>query len=273
MRLLGWLVIVASCGGVFADEPPKLSDARLQLMQKRAQALQFRGKDVPKQVEPKPLFRYDDLARGYQDGSVWRLGKKGRPLAIVTTELHPRYGLQGTKQSNPRVVYDLLSMTSKKFRGESKDLIWTPQKSAVELKPVPLHDLGKPAKTPVRRLLQLKTLARRFKAIQVVNETGTEDQQLVLRLLPQNIDRYQPSDKPNADGAIFLFVAGRMPGVLLVLETDGTNWQYGIGRLSGPSKLSVSIGTETIWAVNANNGSSTSGYYATNGPAVLPKER
>lgn len=273
MRLLGWLVFLASSCCAFADEAPKLSDARLQLMQKRAQALLFKGQGVPKKVEPKPLFRYDDLARGYQDGSVWRLGKKGRPLAIVTTELHPRYGFQGTKQSNPRVVYDLLSITSKKFRAASQDLNWTPQKSGIKLKPIPLLDIGKPEKTAGRRLLQLKALARRFSAIQTVDETGTEDQQLVLRLLPQNIDRYKPSDQPTADGAIFLFVAGRMPGVLLMLETDGTNWQYGIGRLSGPSKLSVSIGTKTVWAVNADNGSSTSGYYATNGPAVLPIER
>ena len=251
-------------------DKPGLSDRRLKLMRDRALAIEFVGKSIPKTVEPKALFRYDDPARGYQDGTVWRLGKSGRPLAIVTTELHPRYGYQGTGRSNPRVVYDLLSLTPRPFRANSNDIRWRPGKSAVEWQRI--EQAPKPADSPTIRLRQFKQLARRFKAVQRVDETGTDDQRLVLRLLPKNIDRYKPGTSERSDAAVFLFVAGRMPGVILFVETDGTEWQFAVGRLSGPSILSLSLDGEEVWLVPSNNGSSGDPYFATNGSAVLPED-
>jgi len=111
-----------------------------------------------------------------------------------------------------------------------------------------------------------------------VSEVGTENQQLVLRLLPQNIDRYVPaSDKAaskptDPDGAMFLFVAGRMPGIILILETDGAKWQFGVGRLSAPSTLVVSLDDRPVWSVPRDVGGSSEPYFATNAPAVLPGE-
>lgn len=253
------------------QDSPDLSDARMKLMRDHAIAIKFKGKALPAAVESKPLFRYDDLARGYQDGTVWRLGSKGRPLAIVTTELHPRYGYQRTNSSNPRVVYDLLSLSDTAFRASSKHLSWSPNKSAVQMKPI--QSGPKPATTSSGRLRQLKQLSRRFKAHQLVNEQGTDNQELVLRLLPKHIDRYQPTDKAGSDAATFLFVAGRMPGVILFIETpDGKRWQYGIGRLSAPSRLSVTLDDDEVWIVSPNVGSSGEPYYATNGVVQLPTE-
>lgn len=253
-----------------AQESVDLSDARMDLMRKSALAIKFVGKEIPERVESKPLFRYDDLARGYQDGTVWRLGAKGRALAIVTTELHPRYGLQRTSESNPRVVYDLLSLTEKKFRASSSHLTWQPSKSAVKMES--LSPAPEPAKSEGVRLIQLKKMARRFQANQLVDETGTANQKLVLRLLPNPIDRYQPTKAERSDAAVFLFVAGRMPGVILFIETDGEAWQYGVGRLSGPSKLSVLLDKNEVWLVGPNTGTSNEPYFATNGSAQLPGE-
>lgn len=253
-----------------AQDVADLSDARMELMRKSAFAIRFDGKEIPESLESKPLFRYDDLARGYQDGAVWRLGAKGRPLAIVTTELHPRYGRQRTNESNPRVVYDLLSLTEKSFRASSRHLTWRPSKSAVEMET--LSAAPKPAKSKGVRLIQLKEMARRFQANQLVNETGTENQKLVLRLLPKPIDRYRPTDSARADAAVFLYVAGRMPGVILFIETDGESWRYGVGRLSGPSKLSVLLDKNEVWLVEPDTGTSSEPYFATNGTAQLPGE-
>ena len=270
--LLSMCLIVSVNGEEAANAASELSTARLKLMRDTAVGFEFSGgEDVPKTVETEPLFRYDDPTRGYEDGTVWRLGKSGRPLAIITTELHPRYGYHGTNSSNPRMVYDLLSLSPKPLRSRSKDLIWTPQTSAVNMKALAVDVVV--ADTPARRMLQMKQIARRFTGVQEVSDPGLDERQLALRLLPQNIDRYQSGESPNSDGAIFLFVAGRMPGFILVLETDGTNWEFGAGRLSGPSTLALSFDNEEVWAVKPDNGGVRSSHFATNAPAVLPQEK
>ena len=267
-----WLAFVASSiaqtGSESLDEQ-SLSEARLQLMRNRALAFQFKGKAIPKKLQETPLFRYDDVPRGYLDGTVWRLGAKGRPLAIVTTELHPRYGLHGTNRSNPKVVYDLVSMADSGFEARSPDIVWTPKKSFVKLKK--LVNVDPPASSKAKRLIQLRNLARRFKVMQRVSETGFENQSLMLRLLPRNIDRYVPAPaNANSDAAIFLFVAGRMPGVLLMLETDGDDWQFGIARLSAPCEIEVTFADGTVWYAKPDYGGSDEPYFATNATAVIP---
>ena len=278
MRNSVLLLLLISTPPLWAESgSADLSDARLSLMQDRALDIQFRGKNgFPKQLESKPLFRYDDIPRGYVDGAVWRLGKTGRPLAVVTTELHPRYGMQGTDRSNPRVVYDLLSLSDAPFSSKSNDIVWSPAGSAVTF--MPIAEAPSPADSETKRLRQMKQLARRFSAVQTVTEVGTENEQLILRLLPQNIDRYVPANdevasKPTkSDGAMFLFVAGRMPGIILLLETDGAKWQFAAGRLSAPSTLILSLDDKPVWRVPRDFGGSSEPYLATNAPAILPGE-
>ncbi len=132
-----------------------IAKARLGLMRDRALGIRFQGKEsFPQRLASKPLFRYDDLVRGYVDGTVWKLGKTGRPLAVVPTELHPRYGMHGTNRSNPRVVYELLAVSASSFSDKSDDLSWSPLKSAVTMK-----DVGKaprPAESKANRLVQMR---------------------------------------------------------------------------------------------------------------------
>ena len=110
LTLMTWLVAAE------ADEPrvetPSIENQRMEVMRTRALAMRFRGIDgMPKSLEAEPLFRYDDVPRGYVDGAVWRWGEQGRPQAIVTTELHPRY-----LGSGPRIVYDFLSPSNPSVR-------------------------------------------------------------------------------------------------------------------------------------------------------------
>jgi hypothetical protein len=76
-----------------------------------------------------------------------------------------------------------------------------------------------------------------------LDETSVE-----LRLLPREIDRYSPVDHKLSDGAIFLLVNGRNPALLLVIETEGEVWQYGVGRLSAPSTLEVRLDGTLVWS-------------------------
>lgn len=225
------------------DSPEEIAEARRKILEGRAHAFRFQAAaiDFPAALEPEPLFRYDDQTRGYVDGFVWKLGAKGRPLAIITNELHPNY-LGGGK----RVVYDFLSLTDQRFTARSSDMGWAPGGSAVEFRPIP--DAPAPAATAAQRLPQIKSLARRFEATQEVTERPGEKNLVPLRLLPKEIDRYAPTDDTLADGAIFLLVNGRNPGLVLLVETDGKGWSYAIGRLSMPSTFKVRLGGEEVWA-------------------------
>src|SRR5438874_2157619 len=73
------------------EETPAQRDIarqRLEVMTARIEGIVVSSRDpgIPKQMQMTPLFRYDDETRGYVDGTVWRLGEKGRPLAIITAE-------------------------------------------------------------------------------------------------------------------------------------------------------------------------------------------
>lgn len=275
---------------VASGQASDVEQKRMELMRERAGAITFfsAAQNFPRVLQPDPLFRYDDVPRGYVDGTVWRLGASGRPLAIVTTELHPKY--LGT---SPRIVYDFLSLSAKPFTAKSADVTgWTPSESAVTMKS--LAGVADPAGTPAQRLLQMKRIIQRFSASQIVSEEDPEASKLNLRLLPRPIDRYTPtatknstgasdtassdtgssdtasSDPTRADGATFLFVAGRMPGVIVFLETDGTKWLYGLGRLSAPSTLVVSIDGDVVWTVPPEFGTWSSAYTASNATATIP---
>lgn len=261
ISLLAFVSIVPCFAHAAEDD---IEQQRMELMRSRALAISFASatEGVPARLEREPLFRYDDVPRGYVDGAVWRWGGKGRPLAIVTTELHPRYLGAGS-----RVVYDFLSLSDFAFSASSADCSWTPSAAAVQMQR--LNEAPPPARTAAKRLFQMKRITQRFHADQIVSEEPPE-KRLSLRLLPRPIDRYAPSENTNADGATFLFVAGRMPGVILFLQTDGAKWQFGIGRLSAPSTLAVTVDGEEVYRVPPNNGTWTSAFNASNSPASIP---
>ncbi len=242
--------IVAKSGSLARAEeadakPPDKRDVarqRMEVMASRIESLAVSSTDpqFPKRMQSTPLFRYDDETRGYVDGTIWRLGESGRPLAVVTAELHPRY-LGG----DSRVIYDFLSLTDRPFTARSPDVAgWSPSGSAVAMQP--LADAPPPAAEAAKRLTQLKQQARRFSGTQVVQELDKTSVQL--RFLPRQIDRYSPAEHKLADGAIFLLVNGRNPALLLIVETDGEAWQYGVGRLSSPSTLEVRLDDVLVWS-------------------------
>jgi hypothetical protein len=238
---------------------PSVEDLRMEVMRQRISSIEFHSTEpgFPVKVESEPLFRYDDHTRGYIDGTVWRLGTVTRPLAIVTAELHPRYG------GSPRIVYDFLSMTTVPFTATTSDVgNWRPGASAIEIQPFPKAPA--PAPSQVLRLAQIKQLAARFSGIQEV-----EGQRVQLRLLPTPIDRYQPVlQNDRSDGAIFLLCNGRNPALVLLVETDGQAWSFGIGRLSLPSNLTAELDGNIVYHQRANVYGP--GYTASNAAVIIP---
>ena len=258
------LVVATLLGTSFVDADDdsvaSIEQQRLETMHEHIARIQFRSRTpgFPERLSDQPLFRYDDLTRGYVDGTVWRLGATGRPKAIVTAELHPRYS------GEPRIICDYLSLSDVPFAADVyMGTKWTPDGSAVAMSVLP--DCPPLSATKSQRSFQFKKMAERFTAQQIV-----EGQSLELRLLPRAIDRYSPSDDDASDGAIFLFVSGRNPGIVLVIEANSSGWEYGLGRLSGPSTLKVSLEGETVWQVEPSDYIWTSSYTASNYPIEIP---
>src|SRR5205823_11958731 len=92
-------------------------------------------------------------------------------------------------------------------------------------------------------LAQFKLLAGRFTA----RETWA-GQEMELRLLPTQIDRYIPGDHANSDAVIFAFVQGVNPEALLLLETDGVRTSFAWARLAA-AKVVAKLGEKTVWEV------------------------
>ena len=235
---------------------------RLETMRNHVSQIVIRSREssFPQRLENQPLFRYDDLTRGYVDGTVWRLGATGRPKAIITAELHPKYS------DEPRIVYDYLSLSEIPFAAKLVGgVTWSSPGSAVLFQPFPEGPVL--AETKPLRQVQLRQMAERFTAQQDV-----EGQKLELRLLPRSIDRYQPIERDNddADAAMFLFVSGRNPGILLVIEVTGNDWTYGVGRLSAPSELTLRLNNEIVWHVRPAALDWNAPYNAANFPIEIP---
>jgi hypothetical protein len=243
-----------------ANKPEsQLTARRMQLMQQRIAAVLVRsGADgFPEHFSDKPIFRYTDPARSYVAAAIWKLGKEGRPLALITTELRPQ------SFGSPRIVYEYLSLTPHKFSATGGDVAWAPEGSALEFKPIPKAPA--PGETAERRLTQLRAQAKRFGGNEVVSGEKCE-----LRLLPQPIHRYVPSQAPYADGAIFLLSFGTNPEAALFLESDGKQWQYAVGRLAGAGKIAVTIDDTIAWEGPKVRYGSSSSYTASNHPIDIP---
>lgn len=115
---------------------------------------------------------------------------------------------------------------------------------------------------------QFKKLAEQFEARETWQ--GIENE---LRILPTPVDRYVPGNQPNSDGAIFAFVQGVNPEALLLLETDGKNWNYCWGRLSAAA-VTAKLDGKVVWAVDVELARAvpTAAYSCIYDTAVIPAE-
>ncbi len=236
------------------DPEQEWKTQRLELMQEHMQAFTVRSEaeGFPEKFDATPIFRYDDPARGYVDAAVWRLGDEGRPKALITTELHPRFF------NRPRIVFEYLSLTDEKYAVGP----WSPSSSALEFRS--LADTPAPGENERVRGLQLGRIAGRFEASESV---GGEP--AALRLLPKPVHRYRPAGD-GTDGAIFFFAYGTNPEGALFIETDGDAWSFAVGRLSGAAQMIVTLDGDDAWEVGPPVYQWSQPYTASNSAASIP---
>jgi hypothetical protein len=125
-------------------------------------------------------------------------------------------------------------------------VIWAPQRlgeSMTAFRRIP--DAPSPPETAAQRLLQMRQLAKRFRAELAESDHGVVN--LRLRLQPTPIYRYeltrQRGHSPDIrDGGVFAFVMGTDPEGLLLIEARGAmddyHWEYSLEkRTAWPVKV------------------------------------
>jgi hypothetical protein len=200
--------------------------------------------DATTVLVPQPVLRWRNVIRG-QEGEammvVW--AHHGRPVAMASI-----YPWQGKMNHE----FDSLSRDKKVIARDKDQVIWSPETAGVEFRDVP--DAPGPAKTPAERLRQMKGIAERFKATMTGWEADNSDRE-DLRLLPRPLYRYDGRNLKDADpnlldGALFAYVMGTDPEVVLVLEAVGTAekaaWQYAFARATSGG-LEVKLGNAVVW--------------------------
>ena len=166
---------------------------------------------------PTPIMKWTMDNDWSGDVFVWEYSQRPEIVGCI---------LSSPEENGVRKVYQEFHLLSEKPNGTS-DLIgktrWTP-KEGLSLKSV--TGAPKPADTAPLRLSQMRQIMRDFTAkMQAEGEWE-------LRLLPQPLHRYQPTEGEAIDGALFVFVwpKGTDPELILRLEcrktAEGLGWFY-----------------------------------------------
>lgn len=256
------LATLLPCGSLRGQEPkPEAADdpaGRLAEMGRVVERIRVRRGQAAAEKTVGPLLRWNDPTRRFSDGTLWAWGAKGRPLALVATELYP------TGPIGPYWSFELVSLApgplAVEFDGPFLPFgamepsaprtaaSWSPGTSGVSWGSLP----GAPAPAPgeAARLRQMRELAQRFTAHEVNRRKGQE-QRYELRLLPRPVHRYADPEADVLDGALFLFASGTNPELALLIESRGrgpsASWSYGLARLSRAAPF-VRLDDRDVWS-------------------------
>jgi hypothetical protein len=135
-------------------------------------------------------------------------------------------------------------------------VVWTPKD---EWKWHAIPGAPAPPSTAAQRLVQMRALAGEFtvEILDTRNIPKGEDQ--TPRLLPKPLYRYDAERTRTLDGALYAFVLGTDPELLLLLECDTAaakpEWRFGVGRMNR-YLIRLKRNGETVWEVAALKGDS-----------------
>jgi hypothetical protein len=228
------------------DAPQSSPDQRLEFALEAARAYQFQFPERDKsavKLHPAPLLRWNNKVVREDDGMffLWTEGEKGRPVAgaqffLVGPDWHHEFQSLSANRFEARLA-----------RGSAAGWVWQPARGGVDF--VVADKIDAPAPSSPQRLRQMRTIAERFTAAVDQEEKFESSEQL--RLLTTPIYRYSASEQGILDGAMFAFVQGTNPEVLLLIEamaseSSAGTWRYGFARMSC-FYLRVRQGDQVVW--------------------------
>jgi hypothetical protein len=216
------------------------ADERLETMKAAAKEYTFRGeKGGAFTVSPDPLLRFTNPVSGLQAGGFFVVSDpNGRPRAAAQIFL--------TADNLWLHEFQSLSPTGFTAMLEGKT-VWGPQQPGVQVRPMPLA--AAPAETAVKRLVQMRDLAKRFSASDEFEGRPKSDE---LRLLTKPLIRFGKEGTETLDGALFTLAHGTDPELLILLEAikaDGEyRWHYALAPMTGYA-LKAALDGAPVWEV------------------------
>jgi hypothetical protein len=190
--------------------------------------LRDRKQEQRLEFKPDPVLHWTNPLRpGETNGSVFVWVYQGQVEAVGTVFSY----IPQTDPSQRVIAHSFHSLSKSRLSGNSEGGVpW--QVPAAGIQPLPIPGAPPPADSAKQRLTQMRTLARDFQAYHVLDMVEQE-----LRLLPQPIYRNEKSSEEVVDGALFAFVAGTDPELMLLIEArqdreKKVRWNYSTGRFS-----------------------------------------
>jgi hypothetical protein len=227
-----WGLILPSLVGQESNAAGGAAESQQAAFHKMAMAAAA-GYEIELATEPatrlklieEPVLRWTNPVQSNGAGEVYVWTDRGRPEVLLSIY---RFVLANGKPGLHHEFHSLATtrLTARGAHGRT----WSPEQAGVALQRVP--DAPQPASSPVVRRRQMREIAEQFQTI----KTDREGVQRTLRILTQPIYRYQSARDDVLDGALFAFVEGTDPDVLLLVEARATDqrheWQYALTRLN-----------------------------------------
>ncbi len=242
MALVG--LCLAASSARTQDGPRSTTAARSAAMRELARAITLAPAPAGTKSDLilEPIYRFDDPARRFSDGTIWAFGQSGRPDALLCLSL------EKDDRGQLKWIHELTSLSSGPVaaisRHGSGPWAWNPKEPGIVLQPIPKAQ--PPAGDAGKRLRQMRATARRFQASESLDPARNDaSDRFELRLLPQPVLRYRGRNSGSVDGAIFLMAYGRNPEIALLIEVsrEGNGepaWFYGLARI-GAARLRVKL--------------------------------
>jgi hypothetical protein len=258
LQRVAWGMIAAAGVATALAEPPTTSEQRAAAAKARVAKLKAKvvvdGNERAIEFSDKPIFTFTDPTRVESEGTVWIVGTKGRPKAILSLFF---------EGNSKHWIYEFTSLGPQTV-SVAKESRWEWRTSENGLTSADL-DGQPPAESSAARLQQMKAYAREFSG----DETFFDGQRAELRLLAQPIHRYQDAAAGVLDAAVFSFAHGTNPEILLFVEAlkaesnSRGRWRYGVARMSS-AEVRLRRGKDEVWsrAANTRGSAPTSSYYS-----------
>ncbi len=192
--------------------------------------------DNPKE----PVLRWTNPAAGRVHGNTYLWLQNGRPAAVgsMFRNFHPWNTFNA----------ELSALAGTKLVARRADkVIWQPKD---EWTWALVPGAPAPAGTAAQRLVQMKVLAGEFLVELLDTRTATKGDEQAPRLLPKPLYRYDATQTKTLDGAVFAFVLGTDPELMLLVECDTAaakpEWKFGAGRMNRDAMRLKHKGA-TVW--------------------------
>lgn len=222
-----WSVVLLATIGQVSTEPDSTKAKQASLERILADLSEF---EISVVVEPPeelalsrtPVFRWNNPIRSVDDAAVFVWLSKDRPELVATVMSYR------DRNRNLRRAYEFLSISQNRLNAVQNGVrMWHPEKPGFTWRSVP--DAPAPADTPVQRRQQMHNLATTFQVAVQSDQNRSE-----LRMLSRPLYRYQNADAGILEGALFAFVEGTDPELILALEAtrDDPSWKFASGRLT-----------------------------------------